>query len=50
MGYLNEARSLLWFSRPVVIAIETPILLPPDADSFEKTLLLGKIQGRRRRG
>ena len=33
---------------------ETPILWPPDAtwrtDSFEKTLMLGKIEGRKRRG
>ena len=31
---------------------ETPILWPPDAkaDSFEKTLMLGKIEGRRKRG
>ena len=31
---------------------EAPILWPPDprADSLEKTLLLGKIEGRRRRG
>ena len=30
---------------------ETPILWPPDGtDSFEKTLMLGKIKGRRRRG
>ena len=29
---------------------ETPILWPPDADSFEKTLMLGKTEGRRRRG
>ena len=31
---------------------ETPILWPPNAkvDSFEKTLMLGKIGGRRRRG
>ena len=31
---------------------ETPILWPPDvkADSFEKTLMLGKIESRRRRG
>ena len=29
---------------------ETPILWPPDAkaDSFEKTMMLGKIEGRRR--
>ena len=31
---------------------ETPILWPPDAktDSLEKTLMLEKIEGRRRRG
>jgi len=31
---------------------ETPILWPPDMKSysFEKTLMLGKIEGRRRRG
>ena len=31
---------------------ETPVLCPPDqrADSYEKTLKLGKIEGRRRRG
>ena len=31
---------------------ETPILWPPDAKSFslEKTLMLGKIEGRRRSG
>ena len=31
---------------------ETPILWPPDAkdDSFEKTLMLGRIEGGRRRG
>ena len=30
---------------------ETPILWPPDTnDSLEKTLMLGKIEGRRRRG
>ena len=31
---------------------QTPILLPPDAraDSFEKTLMLGKIEGGRTRG
>ena len=31
------------------VKAETPILWPPD-DSFEKTLMLGKIEGRRRRG
>ena len=31
---------------------ETPILWPPDVktDSFEKTLMLGNIEGRKRRG
>ena len=31
---------------------ETPILWPPDArtDSLEKTMMLGKIEGKRRRG
>ena len=30
---------------------ETPVFWPPDvADSFEKTLMLGKIEDRRRRG
>ena len=34
------------------VEAETPILWPPDAraDSFEKTLILGGIEGRRRRG
>ena len=35
------------------VKAETPILWPPDArpaDSFEKTLMMGKIEGRRRRG
>ena len=34
------------------IEAETPILWPPDAkaDSLEKTLMVGKIKGRRRRG
>ena len=34
------------------VEAETPILWPPDAktDSLEKTLMLGKIDGRRRRG
>ena len=33
------------------VEAETPIFWPPDAiaDSFEKTLMLGKIEGRRRR-
>ena len=32
------------------VEAKTPILWPPDANSFEKTLMLGKIEGRRRRG
>ena len=32
------------------VEAETPVFWPPDADSFEKTLTLGKIEGRRRRG
>ena len=33
------------------VEAETPILWPPDVkNSFEKTLMLGKIKGRRRRG
>ena len=34
------------------VEAETPILRPPDAraDSFEKILMLGKIEGRGRRG
>ena len=33
------------------VEAETPILWPPGrTDSFEKTLMLGKIEGRRRRG
>ena len=33
------------------VEAETPILWPPDAkSSLEKTLMLGKIEGRRRRG
>ena len=33
------------------VEAETPIFWPPDAeDSLEKTLVLGKIEGRRRRG
>ena len=32
------------------VEAETPVLWPPRADSIEKTLMLGKIEGRRRRG
>ena len=44
-------QSWLFIGRTDVEA-ETPILWPPDAkaDSFEKILMLGKIEGKRRRG
>ena len=44
-------QSWVFIGRPDVEA-ETPILYPPDVrtDSLEKTLILGKIEGRRRRG
>ena len=44
-------QSWVFIGRTVVEA-ETPILRPPDGrtDSLEKTLMLGKIEGRRRRG
>ena len=40
------------FFRRTDVEAETPILgyLMGRADSFEKTLMLGKIEGRRRRG
>ena len=44
-------QSLVFIGRTDV-EVETPIFWPPmqKADSFEKTLMLGKIEGRRRRG
>ena len=44
-------QSLVFIGRTDAEA-ETPILWPPDerTDSLEKTLILGKIEGRRRRG
>ena len=49
--YPKGDQSSVFFGRTDVEA-ETPILWPPDAraDSLEKTLMLGKIEGRRRRG
>ena len=41
-------QSWVFFGRTDAEA-ETPILWPPD-DSLEKTLMLGKIEGRRKRG
>ena len=42
-------KSWVFFGRTDAEA-ETPVLWLPDAKSLEKTLLLGKIEGRRRRG
>ena len=49
--HLKGDQSWVFIGRTDVEA-DTPILWPPDAksDSFEKTLMLGKIEGRRRRG
>ena len=38
------------FIRRTDAETEAPILWPPDADPLEKTLMLGKIEVRRRRG
>ena len=47
----KENQSWIFIGRTYAEA-ETPILWPPDwrTDSFEKTLVLGKTEGRRRRG
>ena len=48
----EEGQSWVFIGRTDAEA-ETPILWPPDMksfDSFEKTLMLEKIQGKRRRG
>ena len=42
-------QSWVFFGRTDAKA-ETPVLLMLRADSLEKTLMLGKIEGRRRRG
>ena len=42
-------QSWLFIGRTDVEA-ETPILQPPDAKNLEKFLMMGKIEGRRRRG
>ena len=49
--HLKGDQSWLFTGRTDIEA-ETPILWPPDrrVDSFEKTLMLGKIEDRRRRG
>ena len=38
------------FIRRTDAETEALILWPPDADSLEKTLMLGKTEGRRRKG
>ena len=44
-------QSWVFICKTIDIEAEIPILWPPDAfDPFEKTLMLGKIEGRRRRG
>ena len=45
-------RSWIFIGRTDAEAAEAPVLCSPDAraDSLEKTLMLGKIEGRRRRG
>ena len=47
----KENQPSVFFRRTAAVA-ETPIFWPPDAkaDSLEKTLMLGKTEGRRRRG
>ena len=47
----KEDQSWVFFGRTDAEA-ETPILWPPmqRGDSFEKTLMLGKVEGRRKRG
>ena len=42
-------QSWVFIRRPDVEA-ETPVLWPPDVKSFEKTVTLGKTEGRRRSG
>ena len=45
----KENQPLMFIGRTDAEA-EAPILWPSDANSLEKTLMLGKIEGRRRRG
>ena len=50
---VHRKRDQFWvFIGRTDVEAETPILWPPmgRADPFEKTLMLGKIEGRRRRG
>ena len=43
---INSEYSFGWTD----VEAEAPIFWPPDSKSQEKTLMLGKIEGRRRRG
>ena len=45
----NLYRTFAWMRKRGPSA-ENPILWPPDVKNFEKILMLGKIEGRRRRG
>ena len=48
---VNPKGNQSWiFTRRTDAEAEAPILRPPDVTSLEKTLMLGKIEGRRRRG
>ena len=58
-GLIKEIKPILKEISPeyslegLMLKLEAPILWPPDAkklDSLEKTPMLGKIEGRRRRG
>ena len=39
-----------WVIGRTDVEAETPILWPPDVKNWKKTLMLGKIEGGRRRG
>ena len=48
---VNPKGNQSWiFIRGTYTEAEAPILWPPDAKALEKTLMLGKTEGRRRRG
>ena len=48
---VNPKGNQSWiFIRGIDAEAETPIVWPPRTDLFEKTLMMGKIEGRRRRG
>ena len=51
-GSLRDEKDKLRRCNMNHVEAETPIFWPPDgrADSFKKTLMLGKVEGERRRG